>query len=274
MAKAVSINWSVILNGSSLDLTKRNCIKSIEIQEQCDGSDTCTLTVQDPNFLYIEDNLFVEEAKVEVNMGFHGETSPIHFSGYISAIDIDFPEEGYPILSIFCLDNSHVMNRQKNTRSWDNVTRAEVVQILARAYGFNCVVESGYAFTRESTISQSNTTDIEFCESLAGQETVPFMCKLIGNTLYYVKKGVTQSPTATLYYRKYPYDVISFSPRITKEALKDGMTFSNVDTSQKAVYSHTSTSNNTSRDVQGDSVKPSTDGQTYSPITGTWSSTS
>lgn len=276
MGKVLSCYWKVSINGKELDLARRNCIEDIALGEQCDGSDTCTLKVHDPDFLYIEDNIFIEEATVDVEIGWHGDTHRIKFSGYISAIDIDFPENGYPILSVFCLDDSHVMNRKKKKRSWDNVTRAEVVKKIAQEYGFKCIIETGYTFTKEDTISQSDVTDIEFCENLAREERIPFMCKLVGNTLYYVKKGLLKDPTSTLYYRKYPYDVVSFSPRINKETLKEEVTSSDIDTSQKEVNTSTSNTNNTLRDTQGEPVNPeppvakSSSSVRFSTITGNW----
>ena len=161
------------------------------------------------------------------------------------------------------------MNRKKKKRSWDNVTRADVVKKIAQEYGFKCEVEKDYTFTKEDTISQSDVTDIEFCENLAGEERVPFMCKLVGKTLYYVKKGLLKDPSSTLYYKKYPYDVVSFSPRITKETIKEETSSANVDTTNKKVDSSTSNKDNTNRDVQGDPVNTVTKPvMTYDPNKG------
>lgn len=254
MGEVLSFYWNIHINGVELDDSRKRCIEDIALSEPCHGSDACTLKINDPNFLFIEDNIYVDEAKVSLEMGWHGDSYRVKFDGYISAIDIDFPEAGCPVLSIYCLDNSHLMLRKKKKRSWDNVTSAEVVQKIAKEYGFKCVVESGYTFTREDSISQSDTTDIEFCESLAGNERVPFMCKLIGDTLYYVKMGVLKDPSATLYYKKFPYDVISFSPRISKELIKEEVTSSDIDTTTKTVETSTANSDNTPRDNQGDPV--------------------
>ena len=275
MGKVLSCYWKVCINGKELDDARRRCVESIDIQELCNGSDSCSLKVYDPNFLFIEDNIFIEEATVSITLGWHGDTHRVNFDGYISAIDIDFPDSGCPTLSVYCLDNTHLMNRKKKQRSWDNATSAEVVKKIAKEYGFNCVVESGYDFTREDTISQSSSTDIEFCESLAGGERIPFMCKLIGKTLYYVKMGILKDPSSTLYYRKYPFDVVSFSPRINKETILEEVTSSNIDTSDKSVQKSTASNKDTPRDTQGEPVTTTTSeekekGMKYDPETGTW----
>lgn len=272
--KVLRIYWNVHINGQPLGLDRKRCIESISIDELCDGSDTCTLLVHDPDYIFIDDNIFVEEATISVEIGWHGDTYREKFDGYISAIDLDFPENGYPTLSIFCLDDTHRMNRKKKKRSWDNVTRAEVVQKIAQEYGFKCVVESGYNFKTEETISQSDSTDIEFCESLAGEERDPFMCKLIGDTLYYVKKGILKEPVASLHYREYPHDIISFKPQINKETRKEEVTSSDINTNTKVVETTTATNDNTERDTQGEPVNDSenttTENYVYNPETGTW----
>lgn len=122
MSKVLSCYWNVYINGTLLDINRKQCIDSINIDELCDGSDLCTISIHDPDFLFIEDNIFVEEATITVNIGWHGDTYRVNFTGYISAIDIDFPESGYPMISLSCLDKSHIMNRKKKNRSWDNVT--------------------------------------------------------------------------------------------------------------------------------------------------------
>lgn len=269
MSNVLSCYWKVFINGNELDEARRKCVEDVDMQENCDYSDTCTLKIHDPDFLFIEDNIFIEDSTVSIEVGWNGDTHRVKFDGYISAIDIDFPDNGHPLLSVFCLDKSHIMNKKKKKRSWDNVTRAEVIQKIAKEYGFKCVIETGYTFLKEDTISQSDVTDIEFCENLAQEERVPFMCKLMDDTLYFVKKGLLQEPTSTLYYNKYPYDVVSFSPRINKETIKEEVTSSNVSTTSKSIDTHTATSSNTSRDVQGEPINTKST-VTYSPTTGEW----
>lgn len=253
--KVTSVFWKLVVNGSEITGDKKACINTLDFDQLCDGSDTCTLNITDPNFLFIEDNIFVEEASVYCEMGFNNDTYRDTFTGYISAIDISFPESGAPTLTITCFDKSHLMNRTKKERSWDNVTRADVVRKIAAEYGFSVSIEPNYTFAKVDTISQSDNTDIEFLESLASEEREPFMCKLSGNTLIYKKKGLLQKSKTEIGYKTYPFDVISFSPQITKETRQESVTSSNINTSDKSFETYTATDGNTSRDVQGESVR-------------------
>lgn len=246
--------WTILINGNVLDLQRRLCISSFKIEESCDGSNTATLVVEDPDFLYIEDNIFIEEATIDIFLAWHTDTHTVSFSGYISAIDIDFPGEGTPQLSVFCLDGSHLMNRSKKKRSWDKVTNADVVKKIAAEYGFKTKIEDGYTFTTEDTISQSNQSDIEFLESLANKEKTPFMAKLVGDTIHYVKLGVLSDPVGTLSYRTGTFDIVSFNPQINKETNEEEVNVADVTASTKVTDSATATTDNTKTETQGQSV--------------------
>ena len=277
MSEVLSCYYNVHINGSPISVDRKECIESISLDELDDGSDTCTIVVSDPEFKYIEDAIFIEEATVYVEFGWWGATHRDTFFGYISAIDISFPEKGYPQLSVFCLDNSHIMNRKKKTRSWDNVTRADVVKKIAAEYGFKCVIQSGYNSTKEDSISQSGVTDIEFIENLAGEERDLYKCKLIGDTIYYVKKGLLGSPKATVSYKKGDFDVISFSPKINKETRQESIDKADINTDTKATDSATASDSTTAREVQGEPVQTTSTpskGYRYDPKTGQWISVS
>lgn len=277
--KVMACIWSVSINGVALDLQRKRSITSIQIDTQCDGSDTATIDITDKDLVYINDNIFIEDATISISMMFVGTTDKITFNGYVSAIDINFPEDGMPVLSLTCLDGTHVMNRTKKKRSWNNVTCMQVAQKIAAEYGFKFEGETSYNGVVEDTISQSDQTDIEFLEDLASQEDELYSCKLRGDTLYYKKKNMTAEAVMAIHYKKYPYEVRSFSPRINKETMQDSTTVADVATDTKKTDAATSTGSSKSN-IQGTKVSggsssgnPSSGAMTYDPSTQTWKST-
>ena len=114
----LAIEYDVWISGTKLDINKKACITSIEVKETVDGSDTCTIKISDPEFLYIEDNIFIEDNTIKVKLGWVGVTYRVEFKGYISAIDVDFPNDGTPALTITCMDNTHLMNRKKKDNTF------------------------------------------------------------------------------------------------------------------------------------------------------------
>lgn len=271
--EVLAIVYDVWISGTKLGMNKKACINSISIKETVEGSDSATIQISDPEFLYIEDNIFIEDNSIKIKLGWSNTTYRVTFNGYISAIDINFDSDGIPKLTITCMDNTHVMNRKKKNETYKNCTSAEVVKKIVQGYGYSCVVDSSYSFKRQETITQSNQTDIDFITKLAGDEVYPFTARLIGNTFYYVKMGKLETPKMSLTYKKYPHEVISFTPKINKESKQVEISGASVDTSSKSVSSSTGTvkSDSGSSTKNGSSSsKSSSGGYTYNPSTKKW----
>lgn len=253
----ISFWWKVFINGKELvdELeNRRSTITGLLFSNPINGSDTLTINIADPEMLFIEDNIYTDNTPVYAQLGVHETLFVKEFSGYISAIDINFPESDTVTISLTAMDGSHVMNRNKKKRTWENTTNATVVQQIAKEYGFKCEVESGYSFKTEETISQDNKTDLELIEELAGNEDEKFYCKLVGDTIHYKKQGLLQTPVVGLTYRKYPFDLLSFQPQITIEDKKEEESTSDINTSTVQTQTYTVDSNTASRDVQGSST--------------------
>lgn len=237
--EVLAITYDVWISGTKLGMKKKACITSVEIKETVDGADSATIEITDPEFRFIEDNIFIEDNRIKIKLGWDNTTYRITFKGYISAIDINFDNTGIPKLTLTCMDNTHLMNRKKKSKTYKNSTSAEVVKKIVKSYGYTCVIEDDYDFTKQETITQSDQTDIDFIVGLAGDEVHPFTARLVGDTFYYVKKGKLGSPKMTLTYKKFPHEIISFNPKINKETKKEEIKSASVNTSNKSVNSAT-----------------------------------
>lgn len=275
----LALRWNVWISGTMLGIEKKTCIKSISIKETVDGADSATIVIADPYFWFIEDNLFIEDNKVRIMLGWSCSSYRVDFNGYISLIDIDFASDGVPVLTVTCMDNTHTMNREKKDRTFTDCTSADVVKRICSEHGYSCVVEGDYPFVKQETITQSGQTDIDFITKLAGDEVYPFTARLVGNTFYYVKKGKLETPVTTLTYVKYPHDIVSFKPKINKESKKVKINQASVSTSDKSVSTTTTSggdnggSGNVSpgggNDTGGNNSSPAT--KTYDPVSRSWS---
>ena len=268
----LSVAYDIWIKGQKLDLYKKECITGLEVNETTEGADTMTISISDPNFEYIEDNIFLEDTPIVAQIGWVGYSYRSEFKGWITTIDIDFKEDAVPVLNITCMDETHRMNRQKRSRTWNNMTSAQVVGEIVRGYGFKYVCESGYTFTVQETITQSNQTDIDFILSLADEETALFTARLVNNdTFYYVKKGIMGTPKATLNYVGFPHEIISFSPKINIETRQSSVTTGTI-TDAKETETTTFSSTNSSGNTNG-SLKENGNGSggvSYSPHTGAY----
>lgn len=266
----LAIIYDVWISGTKLGMNKKACINSIEIKETVEGSDTATLQITDPEFLYIEDNIFLEDNTIKIKLGWSGTTYREEFEGYIGAIDINFDSSGCPKLTVTCMDNTHVMNRAKKNETFSNCTSADVVKKKCAEYGFTCVIDSDYEFKVQETITQSDQTDIEFISKLAKDEVYPFTARLVGNTFYYVKMGKLETPKMELTYRKYPHEIISFSPKINKETKQVEISSASVDTGSKTVTTTDGTVESGSGSASDGNTLEKKGGYTYHPNRKMW----
>lgn len=253
----LAIKYDIWISGTKLHTDKKLCINSIEIKETVDGADKATIKLQDPTFMYIEDDIFLEDNTITIRMGWDNSTFRQTFSGYISAIDIDFDSKGIPNMALTCMDETHVMNRSKDNETFENCTSANVVEKIARRYGYRVVIEQGYDFAVQETITKSNQSDIDFLTKLASDEVYPFAAYIRDGVFYYVKKGKLETPKMTLTYRNYPHEIVSFSPKINKESKQVEIKSSAIDTGSKGVNS---TSGSTSDGGSGNSNSSSNNG--------------
>lgn len=267
--KVLAMTFDVWISGTKLGMSKKSCIKSIEIHDTVSGSDKATIQISDPEFEYIEDNIFVEDNTIKIKMGWDGYSYRDNFEGYISAIDINFESDGCPKLTLSCMDNTHVMNRKKKNRTFKKCTSADVVKKIAQSYGFTCVIDKSYSFKTQDSISQSNQTDIDFITKLAGDEVYPFTARLVGKKFYYVKMGKLTTPKLTLTYREYPHDIISLSLQLNKETKKVEIKSSSVDTKSKSVSSTDGTVAEDKGSASSDSSSKSS-GYIYNPKNKKW----
>ena len=212
----ISPLWNVYIDGSILDSQKKY-IKSVDIRESVNGSDTCTIFIMDEDNTFVSDALFVDDAKIYAEIFW----MPGHldkFEGYISAFDIDFPQEGVTTLSLFCLDKTHRMNKKRRSRTFEGMDKGSVLRSIAQEYGFGCNITPGYN-SENTSFTQSSQTDIEFCEGLVEDEAFGtfWRAKLIGNILNYTTYGDLTTPKVTLEYRRGKNTVLSFKPNLTSE---------------------------------------------------------
>lgn len=224
------IYWDFSLNGKQVDFERKKFVDNIKVSRTVKGADTLTILINDPDMVFIEDDIYIKDTPISLDMWFHGGTKKSSFYGYISEVNPDFQESGPPQLELFCLDKTHLMQRVKNTHSWGKVRSIDVVKEIVNGYGFKLIYEQNYDYLQQD-ISQSDQTDIEFLERLAGDERELFVAKLIGDTFFYVRLGLLSDPSSNLYYRydAYHNNIITFKPSIDKETKKVDERYADID---------------------------------------------
>lgn len=238
--------YEIYISGKQLKEAHLSMIEEVVLEDNATGADLLHISISDPDFVYIEDSFFVEEAPVHFKGGWKGQY--VTFDGFVSVIDLDFPTEGYPSLVIHCMDNSHLMNRKKKKRTWKDTKMSDVAKAIFREHGLTPVVDDTGA--KEETISQSNSTDIAFLIDKAKAQDDDFICYVEGKKGYFVKRKVLAKPQATLDYRSGNGKLNSFRPRINKESKQEEINKDNVN-ANTGKTDKDQAKNTDKRDLQG-----------------------
>lgn len=277
-----SAKFTILINGKQLSQDRYNCINSVNIFQTVDGSSTANIKISDPNFVYINDNIFLEEVHIKVIIDWYGNPTRTTFEGYISAIKASFPSSGLPVLDITCMDSTHRMNRKKRSKTYKKKTSKSVVKQIAKRYGLKPHFTKGWKSVKQESITQSNQTDIDFLTNLASSESYPFAVYVIGKNLYYVRKGIPNSKVSvTLHYKEYPFTIIEYNPTIAQEEVKKIQKYKpskKKDKTKKKSGSTKKIKSSKKTKKSGSSKKTSTKGstkntkkKTYNPKTKKWS---
>lgn len=261
MPQVHSFTYAISIAGKPLEAAQIALIQKISLKlnsgrqkEESTSTEASTLTIDiaDPDFLLIEEDFFVEEAVVILDIYFDGERLTPTFTSYISAIDADFPSEGIPVLTLTCLDGSRLMAKEKKKRTWQKKRRSDVAKEIGATYGFQVVVDDSAEIL--DTISQSDIHDFAFLEKMAGDEAEDYVVKLESNILYYIKEKVADQPEREFTWRNTPYNLLSFKPQINKEE-KDSTIDKQDIKNDGTVDKGNSSNDTTSRDTEGSPVK-------------------
>ncbi len=194
-------------------------VQNITYEERGSGASTLEVDFIDPDFQLMDAGIF-EGAEVYFSLTIMGAFYTSVFNGFVSASDNDFPETGVPTIRLMCMDKSHVMNREKNSKTWKKMRYSEIAQDIASKYGLKADVDTSPGSV-ESSVSQAQLTDIAFLTSLAEKEKEPFTVYVRDDTLYYKKRDDMAAPEITLSYRINDKDIRSFSPRTNTEDVKE-----------------------------------------------------
>lgn len=129
-AKAVAPKASptaVATPPANLDVSR--AALSISFDENEKKSTKMTLTVENLDLRWFETPLFEKGTALIVSWGYVGNMKPPREM-------IVHKVKGGTTLQIECTDKGQLMNKEAKTRSWNNVTRAEVVRLIAAENGF------------------------------------------------------------------------------------------------------------------------------------------
>lgn len=226
----------IFIRGIELNRQQYESIVSVTLTQSMEGSDTVSISLIDTDALFIEDDIFVEDTQIKINMGCHEINEITSFEGFITTIDLDFNSAGQISLDITCSDNSFKMDRENKTKTWENKLNVDIVKEIVSSYGFKFEMLNPFSYRNYVSIAQDDMTDLQFIEKLRDEEVFPCYAKMhTPDTFCFQTITFNKPVVCNLHYMLAPYDVISFSPTINRNQLKEGRLKSEIDVVDKSL---------------------------------------
>lgn len=227
--------FKIFLDGKPLTDFEHSLVEEVTYEDTSTGSDLASITIHDPDYVIIGDKRIIKNSRCKVQGGWTTKFRT-WIDGYVSAVDVDFPEEGYPTITLHVMDKTYIMNKVEKKKVFKNMSYKDIVAKVASQYGLKVSTDSTELSTKKhETVTQSFETDIQFLSGLAEEIGFLLFYKSDDNSLNfkdkegYFKKG----PNATLWYRRYPFDILSFRPRIIQADQLDEMEDDDIDDKEK-----------------------------------------
>ncbi|MBM7568285.1 phage late control D family protein [Paenibacillus sacheonensis] len=135
---------------------------------------------------------------LEVQLGYTDRLTPVFF-GYVTAINVVFPRDGTPQLSITGMDLSFKMMRGRGVRSYVDLKISDIVKQIGTEYGaVSFVIDE--TKVKCPTFVKKPDNDYHFLHELA--RTMNYEFFIVGKTLYFREKNKNKSPLMTLSWGK------------------------------------------------------------------------
>jgi phage protein D len=184
-------------------------ILDISVTEHLSPPSQFQFQLNDPQLELIkpEDGLFKEGTRVEISLGFVGNTRRM-MDGEISALTANFPNSGPATLQVEGFDLMHRLTRGTIYRPFGLIADSQIVTRIAKEDG-HLSASVDPTPPRTEPRFQKHKTNLDFLEELADENN--YFLWIDGDTLYFKK----EQPAPNTVKLERGKTLMSFSPRLS-----------------------------------------------------------
>lgn len=210
--------YQIKLEGETLSPLLHSLVQSVSFTDSSSEASTATIVLADPDYILLDDPRLVRASKIELYGGVVNDNK-LWIEGFISSVDVSFPQEGAPLITIMIMDESFEMDTLPKYAIFQDMYSGEIAGKIAKIYGLKFEGDKGVRQYKHKV--QSKQTDIQFLRAMADAEW--FIVRVLNGTLYWVERNFEKgTPGGTLWYRRPPFDILSFNPRLVQADRLDG----------------------------------------------------
>jgi len=201
-------SMSILVNGAEIDPKFRDMVTEVKVVDSLTLPDTALVRITDQKGENIDSNPLVLGAKLEIKAGkLDARSTETIFKGEIAAVEPDFTPQGV-VLCARAYDRAHKLNRERKTRTFQQMSASDMAKKIASEAGLSAVVQSTSVV--HEFFQQSNETDWDFLWRLALMHDYEVV--VADTKLHFRKANVAQGSGATL---RWGENLMTFRPRMS-----------------------------------------------------------
>jgi uncharacterized protein involved in type VI secretion and phage assembly len=249
---------SVLVGGREIDPSFRDAVTEIRVRDSLLLPDTAVVYISDPKAAHVDDHPFELGKTLEIKLAAPtASTTRSLFKGDIVAHEHDFGQKGLTLV-IRAYDKAHKLNRQRKTRTFQQMSASDMVKKI--------VQDAGLALGKIDTapvvyefFQQSDETDWDFGRRLALRHDFEFNVE--DDKVNFHAAGNGNGQPVTLAWNE---QLLSFKPRISGVQQVKQVTVRGYDVKNKAAIERAATTATTAAQagVRRDMVVGKFDGGT------------
>ncbi|WP_028058621.1 VgrG-related protein [Candidatus Solirubrobacter pratensis] len=198
----------VLVAGAALDPKWRDATTEIKVVDSLTLPDMAVVKLSDPRGENVDSQPLQIGKDIEIKTAAAGDQSTASiFKGQIAAVEPEFTQQGCTIVAR-AYDKSHKLNRERKTRTFQQMSASDMVGKIAREAGLSAQVQSTSVV--HEFFQQSNETDWDFGWRLALMHDYELVVE--DTKLHFRPANVTTGAPVTL---KWQQELISFRPRMS-----------------------------------------------------------
>jgi len=182
--QAMIAHFAIKVDGTNAAERVYSDLLEIVVESTLNMPDMATIKIHDAEFHWIDDSLFTEGKKIEIEASNQEGQLESIFKGEIVGIEMDLSAIGTPSVTVRCFDKSHRLHRGRKARSFLNVTDSDLAKKLAEEAGLKVSADATSAV--HDWVLQNNQTNWEFLVERAAMNGFRIYCA-DGDVLYFEK---------------------------------------------------------------------------------------
>jgi phage protein D len=204
--------YSILVDGNPIEERLAKRVREVRVLNYLRLPDVCTLTASFPRGTKnapapIDEHPFAVGSHLEIKLGARAElTTTTLFEGDVVSLDVQFGP-GSIELAVRGFDGSHVLQRSRNVRTFQNHTASDIVEKILREADLD--YQTDPSGDPHDFVQQDNETDWDFIWRLA--ERIGFEFVIQDGIAYFRRQTNDQRPVEL----EWPRKLHSFSPRVT-----------------------------------------------------------